>query len=92
MRLLGTRLCTFSKGLLQAMKAEQSPGNDDKVSIYNLTVFHIKLVFYWMHGCMGRSENKAKIFYTLEKKALFCSLKMHSLKKNCCGAMRGEII
>ena len=30
--------------LLQATEAGQSPGNDDKVSTYNLTVFQI---FYW---------------------------------------------
>ena len=33
--------------LLQATEAGQSPGNDDKVSTYNLTVFPI---FYWTVG------------------------------------------
>ena len=37
----------ISQRLLQATKAGQSPGNNDKVSTFNLTVFQI---FIWMVG------------------------------------------
>ena len=52
-----------------------SPGNDE-VSIICLPN---KLIIVLVHGLV-RSENEARILYTVEK-GLFCSLKVHTLKK-----------
>ena len=56
--------------LLQATKTGRSARKDDEISPYNLTVFQI---FYLTVG-------KVSILIPL-KNALFCSLKVHTLKK-----------
>ena len=66
-RWLGMRLMHIFTETTSSKKAGWSPGNDDQVSMYNLTVFQI---FYWMVG-------KVLKLIPLKKG----SLKVHTLRK-----------
>ena len=60
------RLIDISQRLLQATKAGGSPGNDDEVSTYNLTVFQM---FYGWGGLKAYSfEKKSSLGANFEKK------------------------
>ena len=76
-RWLSTKLMQiFKETILQVTKlAGRSPGNDDEVSIICFRhKLNIVLEGWW--GLRTRLE-----YYIREKKALFCSLKVHNLKK-----------
>ena len=59
-------------------------GTDDEVSI--ICFPHIE----YCTGGLVRSENEARTLYTVEKKGLFCSPKVHTLKEIRRRATRGE--